>query len=98
MAAKAGRRVRQIGSFKIPSSFIFGGIVVAVLAGVVHASSYIAPTVEFDRNAAASSTGAFAMQPRLPVLDKKAYDQKIDRKSTRLNSSHSQISYAVFCF
>src|SRR3990167_10699418 len=23
---------------------------------------------------------------------------KIDRKSTRLNSSHSQISYAVFCF
>src|SRR3989344_3983613 len=77
MAAKAGRRVRQIGSFKIPSSFIFGGIVVAVLAGVVHASSYIAPTVEFDRNAAASSTGAFAMQPRLPVLDKKAYDQKM---------------------
>src|SRR2546427_7645763 len=24
-------------------------------------------------------------------------DQRIDRKSTRLNSSHSQISYAVFC-
>src|SRR2546430_8617839 len=24
--------------------------------------------------------------------------QTIDRKSTRLNSSHSQISYAVFCF
>src|SRR2546430_2731173 len=24
-------------------------------------------------------------------------DQGIDRKSTRLNSSHSQISYAVFC-
>src|SRR5688572_32707735 len=24
-------------------------------------------------------------------------DQLIDRKSTRLNSSHSQISYAVFC-
>src|SRR2546427_12744675 len=23
--------------------------------------------------------------------------QKLDRKSTRLNSSHSQISYAVFC-
>src|SRR5688572_32685424 len=28
-----------------------------------------------------------AAQPRVPV----------DRKSTRLNSSHSQISYAVFC-
>src|SRR2546430_4869952 len=25
------------------------------------------------------------------------YDGEIDRKSTRLNSSHSQISYAVFC-
>src|SRR2546430_17538075 len=24
-------------------------------------------------------------------------DRSIDRKSTRLNSSHSQISYAVFC-
>src|SRR2546430_6867057 len=24
-------------------------------------------------------------------------DQEADRKSTRLNSSHSQISYAVFC-
>src|SRR2546430_16736006 len=28
---------------------------------------------------------------------KKDEDDKKDRKSTRLNSSHSQISYAVFC-
>src|SRR5256886_12947260 len=26
-----------------------------------------------------------------------ARDNRLDRKSTRLNSSHSQISYAVFC-
>src|SRR2546430_10949463 len=26
-----------------------------------------------------------------------AADTELDRKSTRLNSSHSQISYAVFC-
>src|SRR2546430_9619178 len=26
-----------------------------------------------------------------------ARDGRLDRKSTRLNSSHSQISYAVFC-
>src|SRR2546427_11312361 len=26
-----------------------------------------------------------------------AEDERLDRKSTRLNSSHSQISYAVFC-
>src|SRR2546430_4380679 len=25
------------------------------------------------------------------------YSKHVDRKSTRLNSSHSQISYAVFC-
>src|SRR2546430_11860851 len=26
-----------------------------------------------------------------------AFESELDRKSTRLNSSHSQISYAVFC-
>src|SRR5205085_12162585 len=30
-------------------------------------------------------------------LDLIQFDQLLDRKSTRLNSSHSQISYAVFC-
>src|SRR2546430_10735187 len=29
--------------------------------------------------------------------DKRAAVHELDRKSTRLNSSHSQISYAVFC-
>src|SRR5256886_3859428 len=34
----------------------------------------------------------------LPVLDQKCWlGSTLDRKSTRLNSSHSQISYAVFC-
>src|SRR2546430_10467856 len=35
-----------------------------------------------------------ARSARLPYLSSR-YDR--DRKSTRLNSSHSQISYAVFC-
>src|SRR2546430_10226807 len=35
---------------------------------------------------------ADAHQDRLPARVK-----RLDRKSTRLNSSHSQISYAVFC-
>src|SRR2546430_8690119 len=30
-------------------------------------------------------------------LEEDLCDQLLDRKSTRLNSSHSQISYAVFC-
>src|SRR2546428_13509588 len=32
-----------------------------------------------------------------PEHDAQSVDQWIDRKSTRLNSSHDQISYAVFC-
>src|SRR2546427_5077816 len=37
--------------------------------------------------------GCVVRSKDLPVLQAKARD----RKSTRLNSSHSQISYAVFC-
>src|SRR2546430_10921188 len=33
----------------------------------------------------------------VPILDALEVVAKTDRKSTRLNSSHSQISYAVFC-
>src|SRR2546427_5562913 len=33
----------------------------------------------------------------LPDESEAAVEGHIDRKSTRLNSSHSQISYAVFC-
>src|SRR5688572_32731865 len=32
-----------------------------------------------------------------PGKDRSRAGQQSDRKSTRLNSSHSQISYAVFC-
>src|SRR2546427_5393810 len=36
------------------------------------------------------------LDPGAAAVDEAA-DDCIDRKSTRLNSSHSQISYAVFC-
>src|SRR2546430_9372626 len=41
---------------------------------------------------------ALAERLRLPLgrIDDLRFDRQ-DRKSTRLNSSHSQISYAVFC-
>src|SRR5258707_5192193 len=35
--------------------------------------------------------------PAIPVLQIRKASQNIDRKSTRLNSSHANISYAVFC-
>src|SRR2546430_10707133 len=31
------------------------------------------------------------------ITNRTTRNTKVDRKSTRLNSSHSQISYAVFC-
>src|SRR2546427_2572921 len=40
-------------------------------------------------------TGSFAVLGGLVSLD--GFFSGLDRKSTRLNSSHSQISYAVFC-
>src|SRR5689334_24713514 len=42
---------------------------------------------------------AFADQPRQPLGSAAAWNESKfeDRKSTRLNSSHSSISYAVFC-
>src|SRR5206468_4467591 len=33
----------------------------------------------------------------VPIFEQDGIPGKIDRKSTRLNSSHDQISYAVFC-
>src|SRR5438034_8170171 len=32
-----------------------------------------------------------------PASAQKAFERTLDRKSTRLNSSHTVISYAVFC-
>src|SRR2546430_7568029 len=49
-----------------------------------------------DRGAAQGGQGHAPAQPPLARPDQEAEDLR-DRKSTRLNSSHSQISYAVFC-
>src|SRR5438445_9907144 len=38
----------------------------------------------------------FTLPLRLPVVGADV-GQRVDRKSTRLNSSHANISYAVFC-
>src|SRR5688572_31806613 len=49
-----------------------------------------------DRNNASDVVTNLANLEEQRVVDENAADLK-DRKSTRLNSSHSQISYAVFC-
>src|SRR5688572_31671888 len=42
-------------------------------------------------------TVATAIAPALLEVDRRLAITFVDRKSTRLNSSHSQSSYAVFC-
>src|SRR5688572_32505976 len=44
-----------------------------------------------------SFTQAGKLPPSLAPRAARATKNPLDRKSTRLNSSHSQISYAVFC-
>src|SRR2546430_9775521 len=54
-------------------------------------------TTVLDGLAQAGAFRDFAKLTKIHVLRKTAEGTTIDRKSTRLNSSHSQISYAVFC-
>src|SRR2546427_4099260 len=52
-------------------------------------------------HAARAATGQDHLEPVAPNggagVAERAAELRKDRKSTRLNSSHSQISYAVFC-
>src|SRR2546430_13244803 len=57
---------------------------------VMHAGAVAPYLDEIVRDDAAHPGGIFFLEISPSLLDR-------DRKSTRLNSSHSQISYAVFC-
>src|SRR5947209_13075438 len=58
--------------------------------------------VLFGRAAAPGRAGLAQLVDRWPNraergVDREASGRGVDRKSTRLNSSHANISYAVFC-
>src|SRR2546430_13533936 len=53
-------------------------------------------SVQFHDRLGQRPARARVVQRRHPAVSSRAAGQR-DRKSTRLNSSHSQISYAVFC-
>src|SRR2546430_9177400 len=55
----------------------------------------VAPKHAATRSKAAS--GQAGLKPTVPNANPAEATPITDRKSTRLNSSHSQISYAVFC-
>src|SRR3712207_8282592 len=58
--------------------------------------AHLLPRSGIDQGGEQHGVGAGAMAPRrLPDADTALVER--DRKSTRLNSSHANISYAVFC-
>src|SRR5205814_9333385 len=50
-----------------------------------------------DSRGPCSSLRILAAEAETPALERAAANLRQDRKSTRLNSSHLGISYAVFC-
>src|SRR2546427_1569973 len=60
-------------------------------------STNTAPTKCLKKPAPSSTVSKPAMSSELEWPRNDGEDATRDRKSTRLNSSHSQISYAVFC-
>src|SRR3712207_8025048 len=74
-------RSGHTGEIKV--NFYGGGFRLGLERGRLSAVEHWSPTVEEEGNA------AFPYLTFLQLL--------LDRKSTRLNSSHANISYAVFC-
>src|SRR2546421_7019427 len=77
----------------------------AIMQGAIRASGANIVTVSLRREAAGGKTGdafwSLIRELDVTVLPNTAgcrsVREAVDRKSTRLNSSHDQISYAVFC-
>src|SRR5690348_17291881 len=61
---------------------------VKILIGIADVDAFAAKQTPIDQHAARETTTVYTGVRNFPMLD---------RKSTRLNSSHPSISYAVFC-
>src|SRR2546430_9895963 len=59
--------------------------------------STLFPYTTLFRSRIAQTDQCVASAPARVLPSRDRFDAEEDRKSTRLNSSHSQISYAVFC-
>src|SRR2546428_3823789 len=73
-----------------PYTTLFRSVMAILLGG--HYALRLGETHAADRRVALSLPAVLKTYGRL-LLDRR----RADRKSTRLNSSHDQISYAVFC-
>src|SRR5690606_39956105 len=75
-------------TFEVDAPYAYG--VLSVEAGT-HRLARISPFGSADKRQT-----SFAAVEVIPLMEE-ATEVDIDRKSTRLNSSHVKISYAVFC-
>src|SRR5256886_11786544 len=97
-AAKLGvARVEALG-IEMPMYDITTGTGDFIANGVISHNCYARPTHEYlGLGAGTDFERKITVKPEAPRLLREAFERPRDRKSTRLNSSHSQISYAVFC-
>src|SRR3712207_7794414 len=66
--------------------------------GCIPSKALLHASEEFeDAKAHLADLGIAVGEPKLDLRKMMAFKEEGDRKSTRLNSSHANISYAVFC-
>src|SRR3712207_5695119 len=89
---------RQKEKISVKDAFVIGiAQACAVMPGLSRSGSTIATGLLLGDNKAKLAQFSFLMVIP-PILGEALLDGlKLDRKSTRLNSSHANISYAVFC-
>src|SRR5690349_24169409 len=95
--AKGNQRVDP-DDVKVSGKILEGGV-------DLRSDTVTRPTEEMRRAMAAAEVGddVYGEDPTVNKLEKRAAEifgkeaALLDRKSTRLNSSHVEISYAVFC-
>src|SRR5438270_8963503 len=98
-------RVFLTGSYKKPREFNWVvGVLLMVLTLLLSFTGYLLPDDQLGFWAVTVGTNMARATPLLghdgpfgALLGMTPFNDVRDRKSTRLNSSHSQISYAVFC-
>src|SRR5688572_32036386 len=108
-AANASRRaplLSILGVITIAFSLFAFGLFALVAVNIRHALRGVEQRVEIrafvsegtPADAIAAAMGDIGVFPEVARVDYVSQEGALeDRKSTRLNSSHSQISYAVFC-
>src|SRR5690349_23827217 len=93
-SADRGLDLRQVGEAYV-GSLGFGGGQLGNLASVLNETAGLR-LVSARRVENACASGGFAFRDAVLAVASGACELA-DRKSTRLNSSHVEISYAVFC-